>query len=627
MKEKQRKGLDLVVTESILLLFILVLFVSSLSDWGEIDKIAALPAAVFGILVVLNVFITFATDGKGRYRRLAHLTFLLSVFMIFVTALVSGAPNLIFALIVFQLFFWGFYFVIMLVLYCVTVWGVYLARVLKNYKAALILFALLVILLYFYYLSGSLFHGYKPNDEIFLSFLSDRALLNGSDPYALTFPNQMINASMNGTTNSLAVTTSNTVMDFIDYPSLYFIADIPFYLVTGDNVRLLGSFDLSLEAVVFIIFMMVTIVLLMDRKKFLKVNWILIIASGMAIYLVASLVQVLMYALLLLAYVKIDRKYLWVILGVVASLQELAWIPVLLMIGYVFNNYGLKNGIRTALGTILLFLALNYFIFLNPSAYINDIFGPVSRLLLPNATALFGYAIVTNYGTLLGTYTYLFYIATAAILLLFLYLNDRKLIFLLSMLPFLFLAHGLNVYFGFFVFLFIVTLYIPKKKEDAGHFRTMQGGKPTFLYLSMGLLFLLSIFLINNSHQTYSKNFDVMLTNQSLYLSGKNITYTADLSYHHLGNNTLYFAVLEYGNFSYGFRGFINDRLLPNALNCTDYPCDVNVNRIILDPNQSSYHLVANLGPKNWDGEYYFAGVLYNGQYYYLSSEVYNSSI
>ena len=119
----------------------------------------------------------------------------------------------------------------------------------------------------------------------------------------------------------------------------------------------------------------------------------------------SSIVILLMLAVLLLSYFKIDRWYSFVLLGVAAALQEELWLPVILLIVYASNTYGYKKGMRIFAGTILVFLALNiYFIALNPTAFFGSLFSPISAYIFPVSLAPFGYSLLIYFHMLLSSF-------------------------------------------------------------------------------------------------------------------------------------------------------------------------------------------------------------------------------
>src|SRR5208283_3732191 len=142
------------------------------------------------------------------------------------------------------------------------------------------------------------------------------------------------------------------------------------------------------------------------------------------------------------------KRYSWLILGLMVSLQEQLWVIALLFIAYSFNNNGARKGLKDLLGVAAVFLLINgYFMFTAPSSYVQDFIGPLAAVL-PNQDSPIGYLLASVYQVPLYAYTYLFLISIALSLLVSLYLNDRKLILPLSVIPFLFLGHASTLYYA-----------------------------------------------------------------------------------------------------------------------------------------------------------------------------------
>ena len=331
-----------------------------------------------------------------------------------------------------------------------------------------------------------------------------------------------------------------------------------------------------------------------------------------------------MLAVLLWAYAKLDKKHVFILLGIALSLQEELWIPVIFLFVYSLNNMGLKRSAANAVGAVFVFLLFNaYFILLNPTTYFNSVFAPVGALIMPSGSALFGFPLITSYHVSLLVLPKLFYLSILFLAILLLYLNKKELIPLFSMIPFLFLSHALVSYFTLFTFFFVFSLFIKEKSKGEGYIKRYLGRKRS-TYIVLASLFAIAATaasLAAISHNQYISNFDINSLNQSVIVSGNYTYYNATLTYNGLKNNTLYVAIVGVSNGTIGYYGFFNQSLTGQNFPCNSIECTINVNRILLNESSGTYpvRLKAITGPYSTGP---FTLIIYNREYYYLSGPV-----
>jgi len=520
----------------------------------------------------------------------------------------------------------GLFIVLVLPLFFLIFFGIWLFN--QGYKKiSYSLLAISVALIAFYFVSGLIFSHYKINDEIFILLLETKALLAGANPYAVSVSQQLFYNVTGGIVNTPSVTSQNTVVGTLSYPALYILSFVPFYIFSDGSLQGLIAGGLKVQEALFLLVALITTALVIDKRLLGKPVYSLILFTTIALSYLSSIAIYLMFALLLLAYAKLESRYSWIFLGLCTSLQQQLWFPVILLIIYSFSNQGVKAGMRNIFGSLAIFLLINaYFIALNPTAFFGNLFGTVSGILLPVSFSSVGYLLVTNYPILLSGYSALFLISVAILSLLFLYFNEKRLVGLFAMIPFLFNSHSIPVYYTFFTGFLIVTIFIknPKGKASA---KKYLAANMRLLYASLLALALAATFVVYSSHAAYGQGFGALITNSSIrFDSATNQTiYSGDLSY---SGGSLYVLAVVSSKYDVGYEGLLNHTIITQAIsNCTQYPCIVNVNRLVIS-HEGNYPLTLHLGRGTYSEPIYGVRVvLYNDNYFYISDAIFNQTI
>lgn len=493
----------------------------------------------------------------------------------------------------------------------------------KRLGAAMLMIAFIIIALYLN--SKFLVKSYAANDEEILMLYSVKATLAGLNPYTQSV-SQTLSLLDIANKSGFTMTTSsgaNGIVGTMDYPALFFLSFMPFYFLAPPVFASLGTPDLTVEATFYIFALLVSIWYVLDRDDLLKPRGILLFFIIITLPSALSTATYLMLAAIVLAYAKLDSKYAWVFMGIAVSLQEELWFPVVLMLLYSFNNKGLGKGMRDAIGTIGTFLLFNgYFIILNPFAYFNAVFLTLSAYIFPNPLAPFGFYIFANYNLPLSFYFYIFVLVAAALALAFLYLNDKKLIPLFTILAFMFLSHAEVSYYYFFALAFVVAMYMKKDKLQKGAFRQLAQRYRNVKYGAMAgfaLLILALIAVVYEGHMMYINQANFSISDVQAYIVGNTLHYNATLTYNptYANGNVLYLAIPGYHYSNYlGIYGVLNNSLMNGTTQC-EFPCSININRLSLN-SSGKYRIIATAA--NFSGNIYASALVYNGKYAYQSS-------
>ena len=606
----------------------LFLYIFLISQFGFVYNEIVFISMSITALTFSFIFLYVSYLGKLRNRLLIFITFLIVlcwlISLFFIYSVGSNLQNIIrygILFIIFELF-------PIAVLYIIISFGVNIKRneIFNKYSgmfALLIIFAATIFAWYVYFPN----HIFTPvlDDEEFLSVNAIRGLFSGSNPYIMNIGSKELYDSMY-VANSIAgytTTTNNTIIGVMDYPPMFFLSIVPFYIVTHYFLETTpqAAFAFSLGVFFFVLFLLITYFI--DREFLMKPNYIIVTILVFGFFVISASVDILMFILLLVAYVKIESKYAFILLGLAASFQELLWVPVILFLVYIFNNNGLKKGSFAVIGTITVFFAISgYFIFLSPSAYFNAVFKPLNSNILTNVWGPFGYALVNFYPIQLQSFSLLFYFATGASVILILYTNKKQLIGLLSVFPLAFLYRGVSSYYLFFITFTLITLFMYNKKEDVNYNSGLLFKKSKtlniILLVFLVLIVILSAFYIVFEHNRYVNETGVNVYNGILKNYNKSTYYSATLSYNFTKPTNVYVVVSAFNGIATVSYGFMEDVILENLsapkYNFTNYSSIVNPNKIMLYGNgkRNLSIMIKNVTLTN------IKCVIYNNNLYYV---------
>ncbi len=476
----------------------------------------------------------------------------------------------------------------------------------------------------FIYLSGIFGTTVSLDDEEFISIAAAHALVLGQNPYSISFTNPLYNYSITKNFSAgLTYTTNNLFEAGVDYPALSFLIFAPFAALSSMGLALSnwGVNTLNVILTLLVIFV-IAFVVKPDALRRPPVAILIFLLAFFAVY--ATLIDFAMLAVALLAFYFIDNKYLWILLGIAASMQEQLWLVVILMLIYSFREHGMRRGSFNLAGTVLIFLLINgYFIAANPPAFLGQVFAPVSGYILPGPSAPIGFSVLAIYNTLLSSESILFVSAALISIILFTWLRDRRLIFLLALLPLMSLYHAILPYYTFFLLAVIVTLYIkdtPRSKDS----RRLPSALSSGIALScIAVLMLVTGLLMISSHSAFEK-IGASVSGQSLLPPSLHSTlYNATLGYssNALGQLALQ-EVVMYAHHAvpvaYGTQG---ERILIEPyynFSSEGLSYEVNPNRIPLTGQAGSVNISVEI-PSNSTTRVGLAEcVIYGGPFYYI---------
>lgn len=608
-----KKSLPSSVTASKELVISLILFVI-LIDYGLASylPLGSLIDAAFAILVVAFSLAYAISLSKRVPPQLMHTLFLASaVLFAFSTYAYFGSGQFSvfwFNLLEQMMVFVGIFTILMLI--------VSISVFVKNkWIRALLILCLLAIIFTAYYTN---LIQYSADDETILGYYAAYDVVSGINPYTAPIP-QILYAHVN--TSQLTIRLNNTAVDTIDYPALYFLVQVPFYLAFNQGYTNINGLFMHAQIFVYFIVLLLVMSLIIRKDKPFSANFAAYVLIGMLLSALTSMVVLLMLSTVLMLYTDIGKKYGFLFIGIAASMQEQLWPFCMLFLLYYLNNYGLREGARIAAGAVAVFLIINgYFILSSPSAFISTIISTTGNII-PNGYSGLGSLLAYSYPIQMPDYQYLFLLALGFAAIATLYINRKVMIPLFSMIPFFFLNHAIAIYFVFPVLLFVLVHRIQYREEGAGKFR-LSLAKPLYRDMAIGAvaaIILFGIALIQVSHAISTSQFNVQITNQSAYVSYNAIHYRATISYSGSGNGTVYLLMEGKQRGVDDYYGVYDKGLINKTLNC-GYPCAININQIVLN-STGPYRLNATFAEDSAD-PIYVSAIVYDGEHYYKSLPV-----
>ncbi|MEM0106697.1 MAG: hypothetical protein QXD11_00450 [Candidatus Micrarchaeaceae archaeon] len=440
----------------------------------------------------------------------------------------------------------------------------------------------------------------RTDDEIFLSLAAAKMFASGINPYTLNFDAIEFQNFFNSTNQSNynrivpSFTTNNKIAGTVQYPALSFLILVPFFLI-GNNIKisLFSLTQLTIEPLLLFLlfFSILLIVLMLDKELLKKPTWLLAFFISSVFIAISSYTYLLFFILLILAYKAISSKYLFLLLGIIASFQELTWVAILLFIAYIAGEYGIKRSFYTALGTFLVFFIINsYFILLSPYLFFESILSTIQFILpLPFS---FGYLLLYVFPIPLAAFKFIFILTALICMLVVYYTHDKRLIGLLSLVPLLVMYRAIITYYSIFLAFFAICLiidinYTPSYKKTSF--------KKKILFYSFVLILLITIVGYTYiQHNNYQKIMNLQIKNGTILHENGNTLFIANLHYNLTKNMSLYLYTYGMQILNKNTSVFIaglgqnttilqnSSEAIPSNINSTNYFYAVNSNRFDL---------------------------------------------
>ncbi|MCL4404488.1 MAG: hypothetical protein M1544_00410 [Candidatus Marsarchaeota archaeon] len=511
-----------------------------------------------------------------------------------------------------------------------TLFGFYFLK--NNFRharaVAVALFITAIALFFFYQLYIFGYSGIGSDDEMVIAYFSLHYALAGHNPYDFSSAKILFS---NGTRYGFTLLTNNTVVGRLDYPALFMFLGAPFYSMFAGTAASVMDHGNSIG---YLALLLVSLFLFASFAGKRILGDFRILAPAIVVFMLYSLQIVsfqypFMVIMLLLMLRFAKSRYLFLILGIAASVQELLWVPVLLAIVYVFSTKGIRDGLKLVAMGAIVFLAINgYFIALGPGTFIAQVFKPLNGNLVPFYFSPGSFLIQEFYPIPLSAYSVFFYLLVAASALITAYSGNRLTILTGMFISYMAIDHSLIVYFLMPVAVMASAIAMGTRFDEKSilkAFLKSHGFESLkFLASTLSALSIIAILALVYFHAQYESNFGLRVISQSMHHYGNSTLYNVSL-YDPVGNMGAY--VLEY-YYTYNsesnvaglnltnesYNSYITNSTCKSGCNVSGY---TNNNLIRLEKGTDSLHFYVPANASSVECAFY------SDRYFYLCPSIY----
>ena len=396
----------------------------------------------------------------------------------------------------------------------------------KSIAAALFVAAIILFIVYQIYIFG--YVGIGSDDEMVIAYYALQSMLAGHNPYLFNSAGIL---TKNIARYGFTMLTNNTVIGRLDYPALFMLSGWPFYSIFGGTPA--NILDYGNAAGYLVMFLLSLLVFgavigkkaLADMKMMAPIIFVFLLYSLQIVSFQYSIAIIL----LILTVKYIDSKYVFVLLGLAASLQELLWVPVILALVYIATTKGLRSAGRIAALSIGVFLLINgYFIAIGPGTYILQVFKPLNGDLLPFYLTSVS-SIIQAYANIpLSGFSTLFYIMLLLGVAITAYSGNKLTVLTGMFLSYLALDHALLIYYLMPMVVMASAFAMGIRISEKSKLREWIAGfgiSDVKAVACIAIVFAISLVASTAYlHHSYVQNFGVSAADQSI-LTIRNSTY------------------------------------------------------------------------------------------------------
>ena len=409
--------------------------------------------------------------------------------------------------------------------------GFYLLRVskfphAKSIAAALFVAAIILFALYQLYIFG--YRGIGSDDEMVIAYYALNSMIAGHNPYLFDSVGIL---TKNIARYGFTMLTNNTIIGRLDYPALFMLSGWPFYSIFGGtqaNILDYGNATGYLAMFLLSLFVFGAVTgkkALADMKIMAPIIFVFLLYSLQ----IVSFQYSIAIMLLILTVKYIDSKYVFILLGLAASLQELLWVPVILALAYLAATKGLRSAGKMAAFSIAVFLLINgYFIAIGPGTYISQVFKPLNGDLLPFYLTSMSSIIQASANIPLSGFSILFYIMLLLGVAITAYSGNKLTILTGMFLSYLALDHSLLIYYMMPMVVMASAFAMDIRMSEKSKLRewiARIGVSDAKAVACFAIVFSVSLIVsISYLHYSYVQGFGVSAVNQGIS-TVKNSTY------------------------------------------------------------------------------------------------------
>lgn len=317
----------------------------------------------------------------------------------------------------------------------------------KPLKIYLFAFAVIISICFVSFIS------FQPSDEMVLSYYAYHSFASGINPYTQNYAGQLA-PTLIALGSYPTVMLNGSIVGRYSYPALYFLIQAPFFALLHANASQIGTKIMPLEYSAYFVLFLAACYMLMKNKRAGLPVYSAIVLAALSFITFSSTVIIVMLALCLILFSEFGYRHSWLVLGLMASLQQQLWILVLIYLAYQSSVLGIKKTLRTLLLICAVFLVINgYWIILNYQAFISSFL--TATMLAPDTIAPIA-TILLHYGTPSWILLMMFILSTIIVVSVA-FSVEKKWLPLLAAIPYNFLSHALPIYFVLFFTIFALN--------------------------------------------------------------------------------------------------------------------------------------------------------------------------
>ena len=522
--------------------FLVVFLASEIMDFGLLFAAMLVPTAVAASILIAQ-FLLFDRKPGSRNRQIIGALCIIIITIAQLAFLVAAKGYLILSNFKFVQYMVISAFIVMAAL-LPFIFGAEILRRFKDQRLRalglmLIFFAIFAV--GYFFIIG--FSRVSITDAAWLTYKGDKALLAGHNPYPLNYSG-LYNAVDNGTANSFTLTTNGKIVGVVGYPFLYLLLSMPFAAYSQGVFQFSQALLVQEIACAILLFAVIAhFARGIGKKEFIAI----LLVVPLLFFTLVSLTDIFMIAILVIAYLRPQKWYFGILLGIAVSIQQLAWVPAILLLLYsMFTGKQKKTLLDIVVFAATVLIINGYFLLASPLSYLHDLLGQLGSVL-PTALSPFGSLIIRYYNIPLPYFQPLFYLALGASAVAFLYLGRKRNFAILSLVPFLFLSFSRIEYYT--VFLAIGVLVIVLEGDALGKVSKVLI-KPKFACIALGAFAILMVAVVVYGHAVYIRSLPITAYDASASASKGNLTYSALLSSGNFSGEDRVLLYSFYANFT-----------------------------------------------------------------------------
>ncbi len=409
---------------------------------------------------------------------------------------------------------------------------------------------------------STLLMKFSVDDEYLIDIYSAKQFLNGLNPYIHSSTANVFYVFKDFNLDYTTPTMHGTVITFMGYPALAFLAYVPYFFIGKLNNTIIGLLSIIPLILVYKKFQDKKIALLGVMAIFL--NFVYIYSAADAV------IGILWVSLLMVSYYFIYKNPILsgIFFGLSISAKQFPIFIFPFMVYMIYRENGLKKAIQWFLMASVIFLIINgYFIILNPVIYINDILSPELDRLIGIGYGISQLAFMGYFYISYKYFTIIFIIIFIISIIVYIKYYDllKYELFTFPVLIFFFNYRVLPGYFIYWPVLSLLVIEDIKYSKKIVNIKNIKINSKKMKKIAYTSLIFIIIIIVLFSGVNYYHTDKVNINSIHPELKNNNIKYIeVNLTYNGKSNINLYFrAIVNETNYNGYLFNISNNSISP----------------------------------------------------------------